>query len=98
MLDDDRWKAVTTVGYLAHPETLKHRPCRSHAVNVTMLSPADPAEEAEGALVRLEHHLLARAREDLNQLHPAVAEPHVRRLYPGRHTRQAAYSWLQSNW
>ena len=39
MLDDDRWKAVTTVGYLAHPETLKHRPCRSHAVNVTM--PAD---------------------------------------------------------
>ena len=27
-----------TVGrcYLAHPETLKHRPCRSHAVNVTM--------------------------------------------------------------
>ena len=36
MLDDDRWKAVTTVGYLAHPETLKHRPCRRHAVNVTM--------------------------------------------------------------
>ena len=36
MLDDDRWKAVTTVGYLPHPETLKHRPCRSHAVNVTM--------------------------------------------------------------
>ena len=36
MLDDDRWKAVTTVGYLAHPETLKHRPCRSHAANVTM--------------------------------------------------------------
>ena len=36
MLDDDRWKAVTTVGYLAHPEKLKHRPCRSHAVNVTM--------------------------------------------------------------
>ncbi len=40
MLDDDRWKAVTTVGYLAHPETLKHRPCRSHAVNVTMPSDA----------------------------------------------------------
>ena len=38
MLDDDRWKAVTTVGYLAHPEMLKHRPCRSHAVNVTMPS------------------------------------------------------------
>ena len=36
MLDDDRRKAVTTVRYLAHSETLKHRPCRSHAVNVTM--------------------------------------------------------------
>ena len=42
MLDDDRWKAVTTVGYLAHPETLKHRPCRSHAVNVTMPSGGMP--------------------------------------------------------
>ena len=42
MLDDDRWKAVTTVGYLAHPETLKHRPCRSHAVNVTMPAPKAP--------------------------------------------------------
>ena len=50
MLDDDRWKAVTTVGYLAHPETLKHRPCRSHAVNVTMpfalLTHRDPAVPA----------------------------------------------------
>ena len=48
MLDDDRWKAVTTVGYLAHPETLKHRPCRSHAVNVTMPFgplPTDPDEQ-----------------------------------------------------
>ena len=45
MLDDDRWKAVTTVGYLAHPETLKHRPCRSHAVNVTM--PPDGKTKAE---------------------------------------------------
>ena len=36
MLDDDRRKAVTTVRYLAHSKTLKHRPCRSHAVNVTM--------------------------------------------------------------
>ena len=46
MLDDDRWKAVTTVGYLAHPETLKHRPCRSHAVNVTM--PAVPSLPVTG--------------------------------------------------
>ena len=43
MLDDDQWKAVTTVGYLAHPEMLKHRPCRSHAVNVTMPSGCWPA-------------------------------------------------------
>ena len=47
MLDDDRWKAVTTVGYLAHPETLKHRPCRSHAVNVTM--PAKPLKMRRAA-------------------------------------------------
>ena len=39
MLDDDRWKAVTTIGYLAHPETLKHPPYRSHAVTVTMPTP-----------------------------------------------------------
>ena len=48
-----------------------------------------PAEEVEGPFVRLEHHLLALAREDLNQLHAAVAEPHVRCLHLGRHTRQA---------
>ena len=35
-----------------------------------------------------EHHLLALAREDLNQLHPAVAEPHVRSLHPRRRPRQ----------
>ena len=45
MLDDDRWKAVTTVGYLAHPETLKHRPCRSHAVNVTVMRPSRSNEK-----------------------------------------------------
>ena len=57
MLDDDRWKAVTTVGYLAHPETLKHRPCRSHAVNVTMpprrRQGVDPSRKSGGALHRL---------------------------------------------
>ena len=42
MLDDDRRKAVTTVRYLAHSETLKHRPCRSHGVNVTMPTAALP--------------------------------------------------------
>ena len=51
-------------------------------------APADPAEEAERALVRLEHHLLALAREDLDQLHAAVTQPHVRRLHPGRRARQ----------
>ena len=35
-----------------------------------------------------EDHLLALAREDLNQLHPAVAEPHVRSLHPRRSPRQ----------
>ncbi len=45
MLDDDRWKAVTTIGYLAHPETLKHPPYRSHAVNVTRPLPAIMATE-----------------------------------------------------
>ena len=35
MLDDDRWKAITTVRYLAHPKSLKHQPRRSYAVNVT---------------------------------------------------------------
>ena len=50
MLDDDRWKAVTTVGYLAHPETLKHRPCRSHAVNVKM--PRDEAPRAGASHAR----------------------------------------------
>ena len=55
MLDDDRWKAVTTVGYLAHPETLKHRPCRSHAVNVTM--PAISVRTLSEYLKRAVEHL-----------------------------------------
>ena len=38
--------------------------------------------------MRLEHHLLALAREDLDQIHAAVAQPHVRRLHLGRRTRQ----------
>ena len=35
-----------------------------------------------------EYHLLALAGKDLDQIHPAVAQPHVRRLHPGRRTRQ----------
>ena len=48
----------------------------------------DAKASAGGALVRLEHHLLALAREDLDQLHAAVTQPHVRRLHPGRRARQ----------
>ena len=73
------------VGALLADEDHAHR--RLHVV--VDAPPADPAEEVEGPFVRLEHHLLALAREDLNQLHAAVAEPHVRRLHLGRHTRQA---------
>ena len=58
MLDDDRWKAVTTVGYLAHPETLKHRPCRSHGVNVTMPTRLSCRKFDHNA-VRLQLHALA---------------------------------------
>ena len=60
MLDDDRWKAVTTVGYLAHPETLKHRPCRSHAVNVTM--PGLPMGRRRTARLMRENGLAARQK------------------------------------
>ena len=76
-------EAAVVVSLLAH-EHRAHR--RLHVV--VDAPPADPAEEAEGTLVCLEHHLLALAREDLNQLHPAVAEPHVRRLHLGRRARQ----------
>ena len=73
------------VGALLAHEHHAHR--RLHVV--VDAPTADPAEEVEGALMRLEDHLLALARENLNQLHAAVAEPHVRRLHLGRHTRQA---------
>ena len=66
MLDDDRWKAVTTVGYLAHPETLKHRPCRSHAVNVTMPS-GSPHTQADDVEVGGQ-----RGREALDRLRNVV--------------------------
>ena len=78
-------KAPPVVGALLAHEHHAHR--RLHVV--VDAPPADPAEEVEGPFVRLEHHLLALAREDLNQLHAAVAEPHVRCLHLGRHTRQA---------
>ena len=67
MLDDDRWKAVTTVGYLAHPETLKHRPCRSHAVNVTM-----PWAGKMQRLLRRACHAVNLAREQGVALKPSL--------------------------
>ena len=76
-------EAAVVVPLLTH-EHRAHR--RLHVVVDAAL--ADPAEEAERALVRLEHHLLALAREDLDQLHAAVTQPHVRRLHPDRGTLQ----------
>ena len=38
--------------------------------------------------MRLKDHLLTFAGKDLDQIHPAVAQPHVRRLHPGRRPRQ----------
>ena len=77
MLDDDRWKAVTTVGYLAHPETLKHRPCRSHAVNVTM--PARSIKyQMSGAKLPL-----AKELADFDFTDTPVNEPLVRELAVG---------------
>ena len=72
------------VGPLLADEDRVHR--RLHVV--VDAPPADPAEELERPVVRLEHHLLALAREQLNQQHPAVAQPHVRRLHLGRDARQ----------
>ena len=62
MLDDDRWKAVTTVGYLAHPETLKHRPCRSYAVNVTMPARTLSCRVAYHSAPIIAQHALCRDR------------------------------------
>ena len=78
MLDDDRSKAVTTVGYLAHPETLKHRPCRSHAVNVTMPFPTlrRLLEARMGKAGKREYVQVLRLLEtfDLEVLHGAVKD------------------------
>jgi hypothetical protein len=46
---------------------------------------AGALEEREGALVRVEHHLLALARIGAHEHHPAMAEPHMRDLQGGRH-------------
>ena len=49
---------------------------------------AGAAEEREGAVVRVEHHLLGLARIGAHEHHPAVAEAHVRDLHRHRHAVQ----------
>ena len=46
---------------------------------------AGAPEEGEGALVRVEHHLLRLARIGADEHHPAVAQTHVRDLHGHRH-------------
>ena len=47
---------------------------------------AGALEEREGALVRVEHHLLRLTRIGSHERHPAVAQPHVRDLHRDRRT------------
>jgi hypothetical protein len=49
-------------------------------------APRSPREEREGAIVRVEQHLLALARVRPHKQHPAVAEAHLRHLRHCRHT------------
>ena len=81
MLDDDRWKAVTTVGYLAHPETLKHRPCRSHAVNVTMPRQPGAAHRAGWPVSRHQRRVGVRGRASGGRA-PHRAWPRPLRWHP----------------
>ena len=46
---------------------------------------AGAAEEGEGAVVRVEHHLLALARVGAHEHHPAVAEPDMGHLHGRGH-------------
>ena len=61
-------EATVVVPLLADKDRI-HR--RLHVV--VDATPADPAEEAEGALMGLKDHLLAFAREDLDQIHRDLA-------------------------
>ena len=49
---------------------------------------AGALEEGEGPFVGVEHHLLRLARISPHEHHPAVAEPHMRRLQRHRHAVQ----------
>ncbi len=50
---------------------------RTSLMNLHHTPPADPVEDSERPLGRLEHHLPALPRKDMD-LHPAVAPPHSR--------------------
>ena len=69
------------VGALLAREDRVHR--RLHVV----VDPAGarPAEEGEGLVVRVEHHLLRLARIGPHEQHPAVAEPDMRHLHRRGH-------------
>ena len=76
-------ESLVVLALLAHEHRV-HR--RLHVVVNSAL--ANSTEEAERPLVRVEHHLLALARVQLHQKHPAVAQAHVRGLHPRRLARQ----------
>ena len=60
---------------------------------------AGALEEGEGALVRVEHHLLRLARIGPHEHHPAVAEADMCATFTVVVTPfSTTISWLQSNW
>ena len=79
-----RQKAAVEAALLAD----EHRVDRRRHV-VVDAAPAHAAKQAEGVVVRVEHHLLGLARIGPHQEHPAVAEPDVgdldRRRHPAEH-------------
>ena len=58
--------------------TFSHGDIASHRQRYQMIRELEEDVGRPIGVMRLEYHLLALAREDLNQLHAAVAEPHVR--------------------
>ena len=76
-------KAAVEVALLADEHGLDRR---LHVV--VDAARAGSLEEGEGAVVRVEHHLLALARIGAHEQHPAVAEPDVRDLDRDRHAAE----------
>ena len=67
-----RQKATVEAALLADKHRIDRR--RHVVVNPTA---AHPAEQAEGVVVRVKHHLLAFARVGPQKRHPAVTKPNV---------------------